>query len=96
MWRALVAWGDVGIDEMAAHGQVERGSDDHVDLVHGLGSEAGSVTAAGGGELVVEAVEVVGAEATERDVPDRRVDVVVDHPAVAVGGGRSDVASLGW
>lgn len=78
-----MAWGDVGIDEMAAHGQVERGSDDHVDLVHGLGSEAGSVASAGGGELVVEPVEVVGPEAAERNVTDRRVYVVVDHPRVA-------------
>ena len=76
--------GDVGVDELAAQGEVERGADDHVDLVHGLGGETGAVTAAGGGELVVEVVEVVGPESTERDVADRRVDVVVDDPRVAV------------
>ena len=87
--------GDVAVDELAAPGEVEAGPDDHVDFVHGLGSEAGAVTSAGGGQLVVEAVEVVGAQAPERDVPDGRVDVVVHHPRVAVRGGCPDVATLG-
>jgi hypothetical protein len=96
---ALVAgvggMGDVAVDELAADGQIEAGPHDHVDLVDGLGGEAGAVSAAGRGELVVEAVEVVGAKPPERHVADGGVDVVVDHPRVAVRGGRSNVASLG-
>jgi hypothetical protein len=56
----LVAWATLRVDELSAHGQVEAGPHDHVDLVHGLGGEAGAVPAAGRGELVVQAVEVVG------------------------------------
>jgi hypothetical protein len=40
---------------------VERRSDDGVDLEDRLGGAAGAVCAAGGGEGVVEGVEVIGA-----------------------------------
>ena len=62
--------GDVAVDELAAHGEVEGGPHDHVDLVHGLGGEPGAVTAGGRGELVVEPVEVIGPQPAERDVAD--------------------------
>ncbi len=62
------------------HGEVKRGPDDHVDLVDRLGSEAAPVVPAGGGELLVEPVEVIGAEAAERHVTDGGVDVVGDEP----------------
>jgi hypothetical protein len=51
------------------------------------------VLTAGGGEVVVEPVEVIGAKAAERDVTDRRVDVVVDEPRVPVGGRRGCVGA---
>jgi hypothetical protein len=86
---------DVGVDELSPHRQVQRRPHDDVHLVHGLWGEAGAVPSAGRGELVVQPVEVIGPEPTERDATDRRVDVVVDHPRVAVRGGGSDVAALG-
>jgi hypothetical protein len=68
--------------------------DDGVDLEDGLGSAAGAVSAAGGGEAVVEGVEVIGAQAAERDVTDGRVDTAVDEPCVPVRGGGTDLPSL--
>jgi len=53
--------GDVVVDEPAGDGVVERGADDGVDLRDRLGGAAGAVAAAGGGEGVVEGVEVIGA-----------------------------------
>ena len=73
---------------------IERGADDGVDLEDRLGGAAGAVAAAGGGEGVVEGVEVVGAQTTERDVTDGRVDVAVDEPRVPVGGRGTDLATL--
>ena len=76
------------------HGQVERGSHDHVDLEHGLGGEPVAVAAAGRGEAFVEVVEVVGAKPSKWNVPDGRCDVVLDEPGVPVGGGRPNLAAL--
>ena len=49
---------------------VESRADDGVHLVDGLGGAAGALCAAGGGEGVVEGVEVIGAETAEWDVTD--------------------------
>lgn len=73
---------------------IERGADDGVELEDRLGGAALAVCAAGGGEGVVEAVEVIGAQAAQRDVTDGGVDVAVDEPCVPVGGGGKDLASL--
>jgi len=53
-----------------------------------------AVTAGLGGEVLVEAVEMVGAKPSQRDVADGGVDVTVDEPRVAVGRGCSDVPAL--
>lgn len=55
---------NVAVDEPTGNGVIERGADDGVDLEDGLGSAASAVCTAGGGEGVVEGVEVVGAQAT--------------------------------
>jgi hypothetical protein len=86
--------GDVAADELTSHRQVERRAEHDVDLVHGLGGEAGAVPPSGLGERVVEAVEVVGSQAPKRNVTEGRVDVVVDEPGVAVGGRSADVTAL--
>jgi hypothetical protein len=86
--------GDVLPEELASHGEVERGADDHVDLADGLWGEAGSMPTARGGEAGVEGFEVVEAEAAQRDVAEGRVDVAADEPGVAVGGGLADLPSL--
>ena len=85
--------GGVGVGESDAGGFGECGADDHVNLVDGLGCEAGVVAAAAVGEVVVEVVEVVGAEAAQWEMAEGGVDVVVDHPGVAVGGGWSCLLS---
>lgn len=86
--------GDVVVKELPAHGEVKRGSDNHVDLVHGLGCQAGAIVPAGGGEPVIERVEVIGPQSTHRDRADRWIDVAIDEPCVSVGGRGSDLASL--
>lgn len=86
--------GDVAVEELSAHGEVEGGPHDHVDLVHCLGCEPGPVAARGGGELLVARIEVIGPESSQWHVADGRVDVAVDEPRVAVGGRRPDVAAL--
>jgi len=52
------------------------------------------MTAGLGGEVLVEAVEMVGAEPSQRDLADGGVDVAVDEPRVAVGRGYSDMPAL--
>lgn len=86
--------GDVAVDETPGDGVVERGADDGVDLEDRLGCEPVPVPAAAVGERVVESVEVIGAQAAERDVPDRRSDVAVDEPCVPVGGGGAHLATF--
>jgi len=86
--------GDVALDQFALAGGVEGSSDDHVDLEHGLGSQPGTVSPAAGSQLGVEGVEVVDSQPPQGDVSDRRDDVAVDEPGVAVGGGRSHLAPL--
>jgi hypothetical protein len=73
---------------------VERGADDGVNLDDRLGCAAGAVSTAGGGEGVVQVVEVIGAQPTQRDVTDGRVDVAVDEPGVPVRSGGADLATL--
>jgi hypothetical protein len=49
----LRAGGDVAVDELALHGEVECGADDHVHFEDGLGGEPVASASAGRGELVV-------------------------------------------
>ena len=86
--------GDVVVEQSSLHRQIERGADDHVNLEHGLGRQPITVAAAGRGQLLVQVVEVVGAKPSQRNVPNGRCDVVLDEPGVAVGRGRSNLASL--
>ena len=86
--------GDVAVDEPPGDGVIERSADDGVDLEDGLGRAAGAASAAGGGERVVKGVEVIGAQATERDATDGGLDVTVDEPRVPVRGGGTDLAAL--
>lgn len=75
---------------------IERRSNDGVDLEDGLGGAAGAVSAAVGGGGVVEGVEVIGAQATQRDLTDGGLDVAVDEPCVPVGGGGANLPWLVW
>ena len=86
--------GDVAVEQLAVHRKIEGGPHDYVDLVHGLGCEPGPVTAGGGREPLVEAVEMIGPEPSQRHVADRGVDVALHEPRVPVGGRRSHVAAL--
>jgi hypothetical protein len=86
--------GDVVVEQSSLDGEVERGAHDDVDFEHGLGGEAVAVATAGGGEVLVEVVEVVGAQPSEWDLSDVRRDVVLDEPGVPVAGGRPDLAAL--
>lgn len=54
--------GDVGVEEFTLDGQVESGANNRVDVAHGLGGEAGAVPPARRGEVLVEAIEVIGPE----------------------------------
>jgi hypothetical protein len=63
--------GDVAAGEFAGDGVVERGPDDHVNFGDRLWREPGSPLAAGRREPFVEVVEVIGAQAAQRDVTDR-------------------------
>jgi hypothetical protein len=49
-----------------------------------------------GEDVVVEAVDVFDAEGAKRDVADAGVDVVVDHPLVAVDGGGAELWPASW
>jgi hypothetical protein len=51
--------GDVVVEQRSLDGEVERSTDDHVDLEHGLRCEPGPVPPASGGEVLVEPLEVV-------------------------------------
>lgn len=88
--------GDVGVEELTPHREVERRSGDHVHFEHGLGSEAGAVASGGRGELVADAVEVLGAQSAEGHVADGWIDVAVDEPRLPVRGRGSEVAALEW
>ena len=86
--------GDVAVDEAPGDGVVERGADDGVDLEDRFRCEPVPITAAVGGEGVVEGVEVISTQAAQRDVTDGGSDVAVDEPRVPVGGGGADLAAL--
>lgn len=49
---------------------VECGSDDGVNLEHSLRGEPGSVATGGDAEVVVEPVEMVGTQPSQRDVAE--------------------------
>lgn len=75
-------------------GEVKGRPDDHVNLEDGLRGESGAVLPSGGAELLVEVVEVIGSELSERDVADSRIDVVTDEPGIPVGRRRPDLPTL--
>lgn len=85
---------DVAVDKVPFDGMVERRADHGVDLVNGLGCEPVSATPASALEVVIQLVEVVGAQSPKGDLAERGSDVAVDEPGVAVGGGRSELAAL--
>jgi hypothetical protein len=75
----------VGHDQSAADGVVECAAQDHVDLDDCLRVEASvAVCTAVVGEIGVEAFEVIGPEAAEREPPDCGRDVEVDVAPVRV------------
>jgi hypothetical protein len=51
---------DVSHDQLALHGLVEGGPDDHVHLEDGLGCQSGAVASGGSGQAFIERVEMVG------------------------------------
>jgi hypothetical protein len=73
---------------------VERSPDDHVDLEDRLGCQSGAVSSAGYGQALVQPVEVVRPQPSERDVTDSWVDVVLYEPGIAVSGGGPHRPSL--
>jgi hypothetical protein len=75
---------DVAEDELAFDGLLECSAHDHVHLEDGLRCEAGVVAATGGGERLVERVEMIGTQASQWDVTDGGVDVALDEPRVPV------------
>jgi hypothetical protein len=78
---------DVAGHEPAADGIAERTADDEVDLVDGLGREAGAPVS-GVEQPVVERLEVMGAQPAKADASYRRQYVALDVALVAgVGGG---------
>jgi len=86
--------GDVAIHEAASEREVQRVADDEVGFVDGLAGEGLAASAAGGEEVLVEIVEVLGPQAVERDVTEVGDQVVLDHPLVPVGGRGADVCAL--
>jgi len=85
-WR-LSGEGGVGGDEVLAGCLGERGAGHDVDVVDGLRSQPRLLHPVGGEEVSVEVVEVLCPDRPQRHVAEDRVDVVLDHPFVAVGGG---------
>lgn len=94
--RWLGGVGDVGGNEVLSLRVVERGANDDVYVIDGLGCEAAGAFAAGGEQLGVEAVEVLGLQRPQRQRPEGGADVAVDHPLVPVRrGGRQSLSSAG-
>lgn len=85
---------DVVLEQLAAHSEIQSSSDDHVDVVHRLRRETRPVAPATRREMLVEAVQVIGPQAPQRYVTDRRIDVAVDEPRVSVGGRRPERLAL--
>jgi hypothetical protein len=59
LWR-LGEQGDVDVDELTAGGVGQRGADDDVDVVDGLGGQRGAGESAVGEQIGVELVEMIG------------------------------------
>ena len=87
---------DVRRDEAAPCSVTKTGADDDVDVVDGLGREFATGTATGGKEVVIEAIDVFDAEPAQVNVADTRVDVVVDHPLIAVCGRGAQLRPSTW
>ena len=87
---------DVAIDEIASYREIERVAHDEVRLMHRLRCEWSSVLAAAREQVVVEVVEVIGAEGTERDRTEAGEYVAVDDPRVSAGSRCPHLTAFAW
>jgi hypothetical protein len=77
--------GRVAEDPTAAHGVIERSTQDHVDLYDGLVAEPSRAVGASVVEQVgVQALEVIGTQLPQRDPPDSRDEMEIDDSPVGV------------